>query len=92
MREKNNVSRCLFIDQTALGAIKIHLNLMNTLESRPKKDIVRIIVISDTHGEHEMLTHMLPPAGDILIHCGDFANKGNKQDVYSMDIRIIAIS
>ncbi|GFH47732.1 hypothetical protein CTEN210_04207 [Chaetoceros tenuissimus] len=23
---------------------------------------------------------MLPP-GDILIHCGDFANKGNKQDV-----------
>ena len=57
----------------------------NTLESRPKKDIVRIIVISDTHGEHEMLTHIslahMLPQGDILIHCGDFANKGNKQDV-----------
>lgn len=43
------------------------------------KDVIRLVVISDTHGEHEMLTSILPQ-GDILIHCGDFVNKGNVQD------------
>lgn len=36
----------------------------------------RIIVISDTHGSHEDLTHSLP-YGEILIHCGDFCNRGD---------------
>ena len=43
------------------------------------KDVIRLVVISDTHGEHEMLTSILPQ-GDILIYCGDFVNKGNVQD------------
>jgi hypothetical protein len=33
---------------------------------------VRIVVISDTHKEHDRLT--IPP-GDILVHCGDFTHK-----------------
>jgi len=35
---------------------------------------IRIVCISDTHNLHELIE--LPP-GDILIHCGDFCNKGN---------------
>ena len=41
--------------------------------------LVRLVVLSDTHGFHHQLTPVLPP-GDILLHCGDFANKGSIDD------------
>lgn len=34
---------------------------------------MRLVIVSDTHGGHEMLG---PIAGDVLIHCGDFALHG----------------
>jgi len=35
---------------------------------------MRYVVISDTHNLHQKLTI---PSGDVLIHCGDFTNKGS---------------
>jgi predicted phosphohydrolase len=39
--------------------------------------MTRIVVISDTHGLH---LGVPVPDGDILIHCGDFCNRGTYQD------------
>lgn len=39
---------------------------------------MKIIGISDTHGQHERLR--LPP-GDVLIHAGDFSRKGEEAEV-----------
>ncbi|KAL3942223.1 MAG: hypothetical protein SGBAC_003532 [Bacillariaceae sp.] len=44
-----------------------------------QKEVVRLVIISDTHGYHERLTPSLPE-GDILIHLGDFCNKGSASD------------
>jgi predicted phosphodiesterase len=41
----------------------------------PEKTL-RIVVISDTHSSYPQL----PPC-DILIHCGDFSNKGSLSEV-----------
>ena len=32
---------------------------------------MKIVIVSDTHGEHDALGHL---TGDVLIHCGDFEN------------------
>ena len=47
------------------------LNYSNLPEK--KADMVRIIIISDTHERHTKLQNF--PKGDILIHCGDFRTK-----------------
>jgi predicted phosphodiesterase len=39
--------------------------------------------VSDTHGLHESLGVL--PDGDILIHCGDFTDKGSAEEVASFD-------
>ncbi len=39
----------------------------------PRKLGVRVVCISDTHGDHEK---MVLPSGDILIHAGDFTRFG----------------
>ena len=38
-----------------------------------------MVIISDTHGHHDKLTSFLPE-GDILIHLGDFCNRGSTSD------------
>jgi predicted phosphodiesterase len=35
---------------------------------------LRLVVISDTHSKHSEIKEI--PLGDVLIHCGDFTNKG----------------
>ena len=35
---------------------------------------MRLVVLSDTHGQHDKITDV--PKGDILIHAGDFMNSG----------------
>jgi Icc-related predicted phosphoesterase len=40
----------------------------------------RIVIISDTHGQHEFMRHPLPD-GDILIHSGDCTNVGTQANV-----------
>ena len=41
---------------------------------------MRFVIISDTHQQHK---HLEIPAsgGDVLIHCGDFTNKGTQDEV-----------
>jgi len=50
------------------------LSLM--LRPRPRLGL-RLVLISDTHGCHRRLTL---PAGDVLIHAGDFTNMGHLPD------------
>ena len=85
------------------------LGLNNTPHSialaTPKRSVVRLVVISDTHNRHAAVSRLLPqPAaadppseGDpslqippptpsppsILIHCGDFADRGSLEHVQS---------
>jgi hypothetical protein len=37
----------------------------------------RIVAISDTHQLHDRITDI--PEGDILVHCGDFTNRGTEK-------------
>jgi Icc-related predicted phosphoesterase len=40
---------------------------------------MKLVVISDTHGKHRDIDSL--PMGEVLIHCGDFSNVGEKEDV-----------
>ncbi len=40
---------------------------------------MQIVVISDTHGLHHKIKPL--PEGDVLVHCGDFSNVGERPDV-----------
>ena len=48
--------------------------------SRPfvKKDKMKVVAISDTHGQHNGLEL---PAGDMLIHAGDMSKRGYSKEV-----------
>lgn len=43
----------------------------------PKKDFVRFVFISDTHGRHREVSHL--PRGDVLVHAGDLSNSGKTE-------------
>jgi len=46
---------------------------------------VRLVVISDTHGLHNMIDNL--PDGDVLVHAGDFMNSGyDVQGASSLDV------
>lgn len=40
---------------------------------------MKLVVISDTHGQHSICKSI--PNGDVLIHCGDFTNIGEHEQV-----------
>jgi 3',5'-cyclic AMP phosphodiesterase CpdA len=45
---------------------------------------MRLVVVSDTHGLHHRIESL--PAGDILVHAGDFMNSGyDTEDILSFD-------
>ena len=44
--------------------------------------VVRLVLISDTHMMHRKLD--MPP-GDILIHAGDFSNRGKEEEIREFD-------
>jgi len=48
----------------------------------PRPGVVRIVLISDTHNKHRKIT--MPP-GDILIHSGDFTNRGSLSAIKEFD-------
>eukprot|EP00466_Bigelowiella_natans_P010136 jgi/Bigna1/144775/aug1.91_g19483 len=52
---------------------KRKLDNSSSSSSRP----LRIVAISDTHNMHKKLKI---PSGDVLIHCGDFTNKGTEKE------------
>lgn len=40
---------------------------------------MRVVQISDTHNRHHLLNDI--PAGDVLVHCGDFSDNGTEEEV-----------
>lgn len=56
-----------------------------------RKTFVRLVIISDTHGYHRRLTESLPE-GDILIHLGDFCNKGSPSDALDFSMWITELA
>lgn len=41
---------------------------------------MRVVVLSDTHGQH---TKLNLPEGDLIVHSGDFSNTGSYKDHYT---------
>ena len=52
------------------------LNTLYVSKNHPKQ--MKIVAISDTHGQHEEL--LLPP-GDVLIHAGDVSGRGYSKEI-----------
>lgn len=53
--------------------------LRHSLVSNPKREgTLRIVCISDTHNRHR---NVRVPAGDLLIHCGDFTQHGTHGEI-----------
>ena len=52
---------------------------------------LRLVCVSDTHGHHAMLPPSAVPAGDVLVHTGDFTNKGTTAEVASFDAWLAAL-
>lgn len=42
----------------------------------------RIVALGDSHGQHKRIK--MPP-GDILVHCGDFSNHGDQQNLLNFN-------
>ncbi|TDH72941.1 hypothetical protein CCR75_003784 [Bremia lactucae] len=54
--------------------------ILNSLYSNPKdKETLRVVCISDTHAKHRHLRNL--PDGDLLLHCGDFTNRGTHDEI-----------
>lgn len=49
-------------------------------KEQPKGEKISITIISDTHNKHPTV-----PNSDILIHCGDFTNKGKIEEIESFN-------
>ena len=52
------------------------------MDSWPREGVLRLVLISDTHMQHRKL---VMPKGDVLIHAGDFTNKGRVKDIKEFD-------
>lgn len=51
----------------------------SSLTSDPQqKGTLRFVCISDTHGRHR---NVQVPDGDVLVHCGDFTNRGSHKEI-----------
>jgi len=66
-----------------LKSIKVvSLEIDSTVAPWPRSGVVRVVLISDTHNSHRKLN--MPP-GDILIHAGDFTNRGALTEIQEFD-------
>ena len=50
----------------------------------PHEDVVRFVVVSDTHNQEMRMPEDLP-AGDVLLHCGDMTNVGTEKELKSVN-------
>ena len=55
------------------------LDMDTTTISEGEDSLIKVVMISDTHGKHRELDNTLPD-GDILIHAGDFSTHYNIED------------
>jgi calcineurin-like phosphoesterase family protein len=51
-------------------------------ESFTERDYIRLVCLSDTHGLHDSISEEIPE-GEILVHCGDFTNTGEREQIES---------
>ena len=63
-------------------AVKVDLSPRHVILTRPGRGrSLRVVCVSDTHS----LTHLIPgasiPAGDVLVHCGDFTQQGKIHEI-----------
>lgn len=68
--------RCIYASlnapRDALGEVLLPIA---ALRDKPvPAGAVRVVIVSDTHGKHHLLTDSLPD-GDLLIHCGDLLSR-----------------
>ncbi|GMF32189.1 unnamed protein product [Phytophthora fragariaefolia] len=53
---------------------------IRSLSSSPQQSgTLRVVCISDTHAKHRQLRHV--PDGDVLLHCGDFTQRGTHAEI-----------
>ncbi|GMF30966.1 unnamed protein product [Phytophthora lilii] len=51
-----------------------------SLAAEPKQEgTLRLVCVSDTHATHRKLRNI--PDGDVLLHCGDFTNRGTHDEI-----------
>ena len=63
---------CLYISPDASSSLRennINKIPHGLLPEKESENILRIVVVSDTHGNHESLGNL--PPGDVFVHCGD---------------------
>ena len=65
-----------------LGAVNKLDNKTAPTDAWPREGFLRLVLISDTHMQHRKL---VMPKGDVLIHAGDFTNKGRVKDIKEFD-------
>ncbi|KAG7394613.1 hypothetical protein PHYBOEH_004971 [Phytophthora boehmeriae] len=54
--------------------------LIRSLSSEPQqKGTLRVVCISDTHAKHRNVKNV--PDGDVLLHCGDFTQRGTHDEI-----------
>jgi len=65
-----------------LGAVNKLDHKTVPTDAWPREGFLRLVLISDTHMQHRKL---VMPKGDVLIHAGDFTNKGRVKDINEFD-------
>ncbi|OWZ12516.1 Calcineurin-like phosphoesterase [Phytophthora megakarya] len=54
--------------------------VIQSLSTNPQqKGTLRVVCISDTHAKHRNLQNV--PMGDVLLHCGDFTQRGTHTEI-----------
>ncbi|EGZ26024.1 hypothetical protein PHYSODRAFT_487565 [Phytophthora sojae] len=54
--------------------------VVRSLSSHPQQEgTLRVVCISDTHSKHRNLSNV--PEGDVLLHCGDFTQRGTHAEI-----------
>lgn len=61
----------------AAAAARVEAVAIEDISHRPAG--VLVVCISDTHGRHGQIAHI--PAGDVLIHAGDFSDTGHSKGI-----------
>lgn len=86
------LAQCLAYNSSK-GRYAVELKSGKKLALRPKnleeadanghapKGFTRFVIISDTHGRHRRIPEGNIPKGDVLIHCGDFTNTGETDQI-----------
>jgi predicted phosphodiesterase len=75
--------------EPGFGSYKVERNNRKLIVYDPSMDLpekapnaVRFVCISDTHSLHSKIKNI--PAGDVLIHAGDFSNVGEDKDIIAL--------